>query len=112
MRTSGHTAPEPLSPRPRLIAVACRYERHQCKGRISQPAVAVIPIASPPSCSGSEVVRAATMPPVSAYLSVNKERLTGSRKGPTWEQRLDQPRQNDSVSWKAAFQSISGGVGR
>jgi hypothetical protein len=30
---SRHTAPEPLSPCPRLIAVACRYERHQCKGR-------------------------------------------------------------------------------
>src|SRR5262249_22819005 len=29
MRASRHTAPEPLRPRPRLIAVACRYKRHQ-----------------------------------------------------------------------------------
>src|SRR5262249_35905783 len=47
MRTSRHTAPEPLPPRLSLIAVARRYKRHQRKGRVSQPAIAVIPIAFP-----------------------------------------------------------------
>jgi hypothetical protein len=51
---------------------------------------------TPPSFSGSDVVAAATMPPVGAYvraLSVSRERTTASRHSPSYVQAEIQPRQ-------------------
>jgi hypothetical protein len=47
---------------------------------------------TPPNCSGSDVVGAATMPPLGAYvraLSVTRERFTASPYAPWYVDRLD-----------------------
>src|SRR5262245_22131382 len=42
---SRHAALEPRPPRPRFLAITCGSKRHQCQGRIAQPAVAIVPVA-------------------------------------------------------------------
>ena len=65
--------------------------------------------------SGSEVVGAATMPPVASKLrpfSVIRERRTAALHSPTSPQLPDQPRQNFSVSARAALALKGRGTGR
>src|SRR4029453_14798336 len=60
---------------------------------------------TPPTSPGSDVVGAATIPPVGAYvsaLSVISERRTASSHGGTPEQRLDHSSQNETGPSSAA----------
>jgi hypothetical protein len=62
--------------------------------------------------SGSEVVGAATMPPVGAYVrafSVIRERITASRYGPWYVQCSTHSRQKSSVACSEASGSGSAG---
>ena len=63
-RRSGHRAQQPIVPGGGFLGVAAVHQRQQRKGGVAQPAKAVIPVSRAPSFSGSEVVGAATMPPV------------------------------------------------
>jgi hypothetical protein len=66
---------------------------------------------TPPNASGSEVVGAATIPPVGSYVSsfsVISERLTASRHAgllQTNRQRLDQPRHHSTVRSRLSTRS-------
>ena len=50
----------------RLVVIAGEEQRVQRERGVAQPAIAVVPVAHAAGCSGSEVVAAATMPPVGA----------------------------------------------
>ena len=66
---AGDRPQQPLAPRLGLVAVARPQHREQRQRRVAEPAEAVVPVATPPIASGSDVVGAATMPPVGAYVS-------------------------------------------
>ena len=59
-------AQQPVAPGVRLVVVARVHQREQRQRRIAQPAEAIVPVADAAECSGSDVVGAATMPPVGA----------------------------------------------
>ena len=64
---SGHRPQQPAPPGVGLLGVAGLDEGEEGVGRVAQPAVGGSPsCARRPGCSGSEVVAAATMPPVGA----------------------------------------------
>nr|WP_232533111.1 MULTISPECIES: hypothetical protein [Ramlibacter] len=68
---------------------------------------------APPQASGSEVVAAATMPPVRTLVSafsVSSERCTIATQGPPTWQRDSQPRQYAVVSCSARCASSGGGM--
>jgi hypothetical protein len=68
---------------------------------------------TPPSASGREVVGAATMPPVGAYVSafsVTSERRTTSSQRPVWAHRAAHSLQKASVSRRAISASTGSGA--
>jgi hypothetical protein len=70
---------------------------------------------SPPSVSGSEVVAAATMPPVGSYVSafsVNSDLTTASRHSPLYVQRSAHSSQSFSVAVSSSSAAIGVGGGR
>ena len=50
----------------RLVVIAGVHQRQQRERGVAQPAVAIVPVAHAADASGSDVVGAATMPPVGA----------------------------------------------
>ena len=63
-RAARRGAQEPVAPRRCLVEIAGVHQRQQRQRRVAEPAEAIVPVADPPICSGSDVVGAATMPPV------------------------------------------------
>jgi hypothetical protein len=73
---------EPREEGPPLVFVAQLVQGPQRQGRVAEPAVAVVPVRSPPIASGREVVGAATMAPEGAKVMsfrVRALRTTASR---------------------------------
>ena len=84
---AGGGAQQPVAPGAGLVVVARVHQRDErqawrrAASRVGSPSCE-----SPPISSGSDVVAAATRPPVGAYvsaLSVSRERSTGSRNSPS-----------------------------
>ena len=59
-------AQEPVAPGARLVVVAGSHQGEQRHRRVPHPAEAVVPVADAAEASGSDVVGAATIPPVGA----------------------------------------------
>ena len=78
---AGDGAQKPLAPRAGFIEEARADQRQKREGRVAQPAIAIVPVARTPDFSGSEVVPAATMPPViqcASAFNVRSERNAAS----------------------------------
>ena len=83
---AGDRAQQPVAERARLVGVARAHQRVDRERRVAQPAVAVVPVADAADATrASEVVGAATIPPLGAKVSafsVMRERCTRSRQSP------------------------------
>src|SRR5699024_11811966 len=78
-------AQQPVAPVQCRLGAVVQQQGFQGEGGVTQPAVAVVPVADTSGSSGREVVGAATMPPVSAWVrarSTSRERRTVSAHGP------------------------------
>lgn len=100
-RMIGDRAHEPVAPARGFVAIAAAHQRTQREARIAQPAEPVVPVALAAEALGSELVGAATMPPVrtlDSSFTVISARSIASRCGPFAALQSDQPRQNACVS--------------